>query len=129
MILKIKRTINTTFFFTKKLRRWLKKSWILLLLFRNIPPEVFSGKGVLKICTKFTEEHPCRCMISLNSFTNLSLIRYPYINLYSTCTKLYSLRFLFNKWSCRCLSLNFPLVSYIFICHLVHLLNSKAHVI
>ena len=26
---------------------------------RNIPPEVFFEKGVLKICSKFTGEHPC----------------------------------------------------------------------
>ena len=24
-----------------------------------LQPEVFLGKGVLKICSKFTEEHPC----------------------------------------------------------------------
>ena len=26
---------------------------------RNSPPEVFFEKGVLKICSKFTGEHPC----------------------------------------------------------------------
>ena len=26
---------------------------------RSSPPEVFLGKGVLKICSKFTGEHPC----------------------------------------------------------------------
>ena len=26
-------------------------------------PEVFLGKGVLKICSKFTGEHPCRGVI------------------------------------------------------------------
>ena len=26
-------------------------------------PEVFSGEGVLKIYSKFTEEHPCRSVI------------------------------------------------------------------
>ena len=31
---------------------------------RSSPPEVFLGKGVLKICSKFTGEHPCRSMIS-----------------------------------------------------------------
>ena len=31
---------------------------------RSSSPEVFSGKGVLKICCKFTEEHPCRSAIS-----------------------------------------------------------------
>ena len=32
--------------------------------------EVFLGKGVLKICRKFTEEHPCRSAISIKSFCN-----------------------------------------------------------
>ena len=27
---------------------------------RNSRPEVFLGKSVLKICSKFTGEHPCR---------------------------------------------------------------------
>ena len=27
---------------------------------RSSRPEVFLGKGVLKICSKFTGEHPCR---------------------------------------------------------------------
>ena len=27
---------------------------------RSSPAEVFSGKGVLKICCNFTGEHPCR---------------------------------------------------------------------
>ena len=37
-------------------------------LFANIRssrPEVFLGKGVLKICRKFTGEHPCRSVISI----------------------------------------------------------------
>ena len=29
------------------------------------PPEVFLGKGVLKICSKFIGEHPCRSVISV----------------------------------------------------------------
>ena len=29
------------------------------------PPGVFFGKGVLKICSKFTEEHLCRSVISI----------------------------------------------------------------
>ena len=32
---------------------------------RSSRPEVFLGKGVLKICSKFTEEHPCRSAISM----------------------------------------------------------------
>ena len=33
--------------------------------FRSSPPEVFLGKGVLKIFNKFTGEHPCRSVISI----------------------------------------------------------------
>ena len=32
---------------------------------RSSRPEVFLGKGVLKICGKFTGEHPCRSAISI----------------------------------------------------------------
>ena len=32
---------------------------------RNSHPEVFLGKGALKICSKFTGEHPCRSVISI----------------------------------------------------------------
>ena len=28
-------------------------------------PEVYLGKGILKICSKFTGEHPCRSVISI----------------------------------------------------------------
>ena len=28
-------------------------------------PEVFLGKGILKICSKFTGEHTCRSAISI----------------------------------------------------------------
>ena len=38
----------------------------LCLKYRSIPPEVFLGKGVLKICSKFTGEHPCRSEVSIN---------------------------------------------------------------
>ena len=32
---------------------------------RNIHPEVFLGQNILKICSKFTGEHPCRSVISI----------------------------------------------------------------
>ena len=32
---------------------------------RSSPPEVFLRKSVLKICSKFTGEHPCRSVITL----------------------------------------------------------------
>ena len=33
--------------------------------FRSSGPEVFLGKGVLKICSKFTGDHPCESAISI----------------------------------------------------------------
>ena len=32
---------------------------------KSSPPEVFLGNGVLKICSKFTGEHPCQSVISI----------------------------------------------------------------
>ena len=43
---------------------------------RSSRPEVFLRKGVLKICSKFTGEHPCRSVIStklLSSFIKITL--------------------------------------------------------
>ena len=37
---------------------------------RNSCPEVFIKKGVLKICSKFTGEHPCRSAISIKLQSN-----------------------------------------------------------
>ena len=37
---------------------------------RSSPSEMFLGKGVLKICRKFTGEHPCRSAISIKLLYN-----------------------------------------------------------
>ena len=37
---------------------------------RGSHPEVFLGKSVLKICSKFTGEHPCRSVISIKLLCN-----------------------------------------------------------
>ena len=37
---------------------------------RSSHPEVFLEKGVLKICSKFTGEHPCRSAISIKLESN-----------------------------------------------------------
>ena len=37
---------------------------------RSSHPEVFSGKKILKICSKFTAEHPCRSVISIKLQSN-----------------------------------------------------------
>ena len=37
----------------------------IVLMSRSSHPEVFLAKGALKICSKFTGEHPCRSVISI----------------------------------------------------------------
>ena len=44
--------------------------WIVGISDRSSLPEVFSGKGALKICRKFTGEHLCRSMISIKLLCN-----------------------------------------------------------
>ena len=39
-------------------------------IYRRSHPEVFVGKGVLKIYSKFTGEHPCRSAISIKMLCN-----------------------------------------------------------
>ena len=45
---------------------------IFLQSVRSRHPEVFFEKGVLKICSKFTGEHPCRSVISIKLQSNLT---------------------------------------------------------
>ena len=40
-------------------------------LVRSRRPEMFLGKGDLKICSKFTGEHPCRSVISIKLLKNI----------------------------------------------------------
>ena len=51
----------------KKLQEYqnlvIRKADIGNILIRSSPPEVFWGKNALKICSKFTGEHPCRSAI------------------------------------------------------------------
>ena len=42
-----------------------------VVMFKSSPPEVFPGKDVLKIRSKFTREHPCRSAISIKLLCNL----------------------------------------------------------
>ena len=37
---------------------------------RSSHPEVFLGKGALKICSKFTGEHPCRSVNAIKLLCN-----------------------------------------------------------
>ena len=66
--------------FIYKLRNPVQTSWALYTEFsrifwhhelcRSSDPEVFLGKGVLKICSKFTGEHPRRNVISIKLLCN-----------------------------------------------------------
>ena len=38
-------------------------SAIILILFVMVTPDVFLGKGIVKICSKVTGEHPCKSVI------------------------------------------------------------------
>ena len=44
-------------------------------IFRSSHPEVFLEKGVLKICSKFTGEHPCRNVISIKLESKATLLK------------------------------------------------------
>ena len=43
---------------------------LMMSCYRSNPPEVFLGKRVLKICSKFTREHPCWIAISIKLLCN-----------------------------------------------------------
>ena len=43
---------------------------VTIQLSRSSPSELFLGKGFLKICRKFTGEHPCRSAISVKLLCN-----------------------------------------------------------
>ena len=43
---------------------------------RSSSSEVFLGKVVLKICSKFTGEHPCRSVISIKLLCNFKFTEY-----------------------------------------------------
>ena len=42
--------------------------------YRSSQPKLFLGKGVLKICSKFTREHSCRSAISIKVQSNFNEI-------------------------------------------------------
>ena len=43
---------------------------VILFIYKSSHREVFLGKGVLKICIKFTGEHPCQSAISIKLYSN-----------------------------------------------------------
>ena len=42
--------------------------------FKRSRPELFLGKGVVKICSKFTGEHPCQSAISIKLLCTLKVV-------------------------------------------------------
>ena len=66
--------ITTTFYiitlFHLRLAHAFSLVFINFTLFRSSHPEVFSRKGVLEICSKFTGEYPCRSVISMKLQSN-----------------------------------------------------------
>ena len=48
-------------------------------IYRSSRPEVFLGKGVLKICSKFTRDHPYRNVISIKLQSNCIEITLRYV--------------------------------------------------
>ena len=50
----------------------LKTFWEKLYNYRSCRPEVLLGKDVLKICSKFTGQHPCRSAISKSNFIEIA---------------------------------------------------------
>ena len=48
-----------------------KDALIFIIIIRSSHPEVFLRNGFLKICSKFTGQHPCRSVISLKLFCNV----------------------------------------------------------
>ena len=63
IVINAKRGSNDTEMQTKK-QHYIKKVRVQWNL-RNSHLDAFLGKGVLKICSKFTGEHPCRSATSL----------------------------------------------------------------
>ena len=67
-------------FFYDEIRRYLLRrnpGGILVVVqavVRSSYPKVFLGKGVLKICSKFTGDHPCRSVISIKLQSNFNEI-------------------------------------------------------
>ena len=70
-----------------------------IILIRSSHPDLFLGKGVLKICNKFTGEHPCRSVISIK------LLKWVFfLEQQNSCTLTTVQRFIFIKVdSCHCL--------------------------
>ena len=83
--------------------------------FRSSHSEVFLGKGVLKICSKFTGEHPCRSVISINLLCNFNEITLRHGCSTVNLLHIFRTHFLMNTSGCLPLKFNnkipkFPIV-------------------
>ena len=87
--------------------------------FRSSPTEMFLIKGVLKICSSFTGEHPCWSVISIKLLCNFCKITSRYGC--SSVNLLHVFRKPFSKNTSRGMFLFF----YIFIISLEQILNIK----
>ena len=67
---------------------FLKWKWLVRTdIVRSSCPEAFLGKGVLKLCIKFTGEHPCRSAVSIKFQRNFieNTFRYECSPIYICC--------------------------------------------
>ena len=69
--------------------------FISIISYRSTPPDVLLGKGVLKICSKFTGEQPCQSVISITLLWNF--IEITFWHEYSSVNLLYIFRTPFPK--------------------------------
>ena len=78
--------------------------WVTSYTFGSIHPEVFLRKSVLKICSKFTGQHPCRSVISIkllctSSVNLLHIFRTTFPRNTSGWLLLYFIRYWKAAWS------------------------------
>ena len=99
--------------------------------FRSSHPEVFLGKDVLKIYSKFTGEHPCQNVISINLLCNFIEITLQHRCSSVNLLHIFRTPFLKNtsKWLLLAIVLSFLLLIsssfYFFLCFLYQLFKTN----
>ena len=99
--------------------------------FRSSHPEVFLGKDVLKIYSKFTGEHPCQNVISINLLCNFIEITLQHRCSPVNLLHIFRTPFLKNtsKWLLLAIVLSFLLLIsssfYFFLCFLYQLFKTN----
>ena len=79
-----KQKFQWKFVFHTKGSPWQKMKWITKKC-RSSPSEVFLGKDVLEICSKFTGEHPYQSVISIKLLCNFFEITFRHVLLLKGC--------------------------------------------